>query len=607
MDNHGILFDSLIYLSAAVMAVPLAKRLGLGSVLGYLLAGVAIGPWGLKLVTDAESILHFAEFGVVLLLFLIGLELNPKRLWNMRKPILGLGGSQVLTTMLLITIVGMVFGLSWQVALIAGMGLSLSSTAIALQTMTEKNLLSTNAGNSGFSILLLQDIAVIPMLALIPALGVTTVSSSAEETGWLDVVIVLVVMLAVIIVGRFLTRPLFRLIAGANSREIFTAFSLLLVIGIAMIMQSIDMSMALGSFMAGVLLAESEYRHQLESDIEPFKGLLLGLFFIAVGMSVDFGLLLTAPWLVVGLTVSLVTLKSGVLLLLARLFKLPVGQHAFFAFVLSQGGEFAFVLFGVAIGFAAMPQELADLLIVVVAFSMLITPLLLIINERFIEPRFANIDTVAEDAIPDDTEPQENPVVIAGFGRFGQIVGRLLHANKIGTTIIDHNPNQIERLRQFGFKVFYGDASRLDLLHAAGLHYARLFVLATDDRESGLHTVDLVRKHFPHVRILARAWDLIHFYQLKDHGVQIIERETFDSALRLGEFSLVELGYERHRAHRAAQRFRAYDNELIEELYQVHHDQSQVISISRQARDEIERLLQEDETIISSDNNSRGW
>lgn len=603
MDNHGILFDSLIYLSAAVLAVPLAKRLGLGSVLGYLLAGVAIGPWGLQLVTDAESILHFAEFGVVLLLFLIGLELNPKRLWNMRKPILGLGGSQVLITMLLITIVGIAVGLSWHTALVAGMGLSLSSTAIALQTMTEKNLLSTSAGNSGFSILLLQDIAVIPMLALIPALGFTTASSSADEAGWLDVIIVLGVMFAIIVIGRFLTRPLFRLIAGANSREIFTAFSLLLVIGIAMIMQSIDMSMALGSFMAGVLLAESEYRHQLESDIEPFKGLLLGLFFIAVGMSVDFGLLLSSPWLIVGLTAGLIALKASVLLLLARLFKLPVSQHAFFAFVLSQGGEFAFVLFGVATGFAAMPQALADLLIVVVAFSMLTTPLLLIINERFIEPRFANIDSLPEDEI----EPQDNPVVIAGFGRFGQIVGRLLHANKIGTTIIDHNPNQIERLRQFGFKVFYGDASRLDLLHAAGLHQAKLFVLATDDRESGLHTVDLVRKHFPHVRIMARAWDLIHVYQLKDHGVQLIERETFDSALRMGESALVELGYERHRAHRAAQRFRAYDNELIEQLYQVHHDQSQVISISQQARDEIERLLQEDETVITSENNHRGW
>ena len=603
MDNHSILIDSLIYLSAAVVAVPLAKRLGLGSVLGYLLAGVAIGPWGLKLVTDAEAILHFAEFGVVLLLFLIGLELNPKRLWSMRKPILGLGGSQVLLTLVLITAAGLSFGVSWQTALVAGMGLSLSSTAIALQTMTEKNLLSTAAGNSGFSILLLQDIAVIPMLALIPVLGVVTAASAGDEAGWLDAMIVLLVITAVIVVGRFLVRPLLRLIASANSREIFTAFSLLLVVGIASIMQAIDMSMALGSFMAGVLLAESEYRHQLESDIEPFKGLLLGLFFIAVGMSVDFGLLLANPWLIVGLTLALITLKAAVLLMLARVYKLPVSQHAFFAFVLSQGGEFAFVLFGAATGFAAMPQEIADLLIVVVAFSMLTTPLLLIVNERFIEPRFATIDLLPEDTI----EPQDNPVVIAGFGRFGQIVGRLLHANKIGTTIIDHNPNQIERLRTFGFNVFYGDASRLDLLHSAGLEHAKLFVLATDDREAGLRTIDLIREHFPNVRILARAWDLIHVYQLKDHGVHIIERETFDSALKLGESALVELGYERHRAHRAAQKFRAYDHQLIEELYQVHHDQSQVISISRQARDEIERLLQEDEAEITRGNDGKDW
>ena len=427
----------------------------------------------LQLVTDAQAILHFAEFGVALLLFLIGLELNPKRLWNMRKSVLGLGGAQVVITMLLITVVGVVLGVSWQSALIAGMGLSLSSTAIALQTMTEKNLLSTAAGSSGFSILLLQDIAVIPMLAIIPALGVATVSTSGDESGWLAAVTVLVVIVAIIVAGRFLTRPLFRLIASANSREIFSAFSLLLVIGISLVMQSIGMSMALGSFMAGVLLAESEYRHQLESDIEPFKGLLLGLFFIAVGMSVDFGLMLTHPWLIVGLTLGLVVLKTGVLLLLARLFAIPVSQHAFFAFVLSQGGEFAFVLFGLASGFAAMPKETADLLVVVVAFSMLLTPLLLIVNERWIEPRFAAIDSRPDDVI----QPQDNPVVIAGFGRFGQIVGRLLHANKIGTTIIDHNPNQIERLRTFGFKVFYGDASRLDLLRTAGLEHARLFVL----------------------------------------------------------------------------------------------------------------------------------
>jgi glutathione-regulated potassium-efflux system ancillary protein KefC len=603
MDNHSILFNSLIYLSAAVVAVPLAKRLGLGSVLGYLLAGVAIGPWGLQLVTDAEAILHFAEFGVVLLLFLIGLELNPKRLWSMRKPILGLGGSQVLITSLLITVAGMAFGVSWQTALVAGMGLALSSTAIALQTMTEKNLLSTAAGNSGFSILLLQDIAVIPMLALVPALGVATVSSPAVDKGWLDALIVMAVIVSIVVVGRFLIRPLFRLIAEANTREIFTAFSLLLVIGIASIMQSIDMSMALGSFMAGVLLAESEYRHQLESDIEPFKGLLLGLFFIAVGMSVDFGILLSNPWLIIGLTLGLIVVKAGVLWLLAILFNVPVRQQAFFTFILSQGGEFAFVLFGVATGFAAMPKELADLLIVVVALSMLITPLLLIINERIIEPRFANLNAMPEDTM----ELQDNPVIIAGFGRFGQIVGRLLHANKIGTTIIDHNPNQIERLRTFGFKVFYGDASRLDLLHAAGLQRAKLFVLAIDDREAGLRTIDLIREHFPNVRILARAWDLIHVYQLKDHGAHNIERETFDSALKLGESALVELGYERHRAHRTAQKFRAYDSELIDKFYQVHHDQSQVISIARQARDEIETLLQEDDAVITRNNEGSGW
>ena len=599
VEESNILFDAAVYLGAVVVAVPIAKRLGLGSVLGYLLAGVAIGPWGLRIVTDSQSILHFAEFGVVLLLFLIGLELNPKRLWEMRKPIIGLGGSQVFISTILLTGVGLAFGLTWQAALVVGMGLSLSSTAIALQTMTEKNLLSTPAGSGGFSILLFQDIAVIPMLAIIPLLGVA-VSHENSQPGWISALSSFGAIIAIIVVGRYLMRPVLRLIAETKSREVFTAFSLFLVIGISLAMQAVELSMALGSFLAGVLLADSEYRHQLESDIEPFKGLLLGLFFIAVGMSIDFGLLISSPLLIVGITLGLISLKMLVLVILARKFDIPLHQHALFAFVLSQGGEFAFVLFGVAIGFSAIPQNVADILIVVVALSMLTTPLLLILNEKFIEPRFS----APERTLDEKMEPQENPVVIAGFGRFGQIVARLLHSNKIGTTIIEHNPDSIERVRRFGFKVFYGDVSRLDLLHSAGLDHAKVFILATDDREAGLHTIELIKEHFPHVKIFARAWDLIHVYQLKDHKVDGFQRETFDSALRLSTYALVALGFEKHRAHRAAQQFRAYDVKLIDKLYEVHKDQDQVVTIIQEGREEIERLLNEDEQSLNVKNGS---
>ena len=584
-----LLMDSTIYLGATVLAVPLAKKLGLGSVLGYLLAGVAIGPWGLRLVTDSESILHFAEFGVVLLLFLIGLELNPKRLWQMRKPILGLGGSQVIITSILLTIAGISMGISWQASLVAGMALSLSSTAIVLQTLTEKNLLNTPAGKSGFSVLLFQDIAVIPMLAIIPLLGIAT-HQSDSQSAWVSAAYSIAVIVTIIVVGHFLTRPVLRLIAKAKSREVFTAFSLLLVIGISLAMHAVDLSMALGAFLAGVLLADSEYRHQLESDIEPFKGLLLGLFFIAVGMSVDFGLLISKPLIVVGITGGLVLVKIMVLAGLAIKFDVPISQRSFFAFVLSQGGEFAFVLFGVATGFSAIPKDVADLLIVVVAFSMLTTPLLLLINEKIIDPRFSAPKRPFDETI----EPQENPVVIAGFGQFGQIVARLLHTNKIGTTIIDHDPDQVDRVRKFGYKVFYGEVSRLVLLRSAGLAQAKIFVLAIDNREAGLRTITLIKEHFPHVKIFARARDLTHVYQLKDLAVSGYQRETFDSALRLGTETLTALGFEEHAAQHATQQYRKYDLALVDKLYEVHKDQDKVISITQESRSEIERLLDED-------------
>jgi len=596
MDDHGLLFNALIYLFAAILFVPLAQYLGLGAVLGYLLAGVVIGPWGLGIITDVQDIIHFAEFGVVLLLFLIGLELNPKRLWEMRKPILGMGSFQVFITGILIFAIALLFNLSWQVALIAAMGLSLSSTAIALQTLKEQNLLDTPAGNKGFSILLFQDIAVIPMITLVPLLGVAQASSN-DESGWLVALKVLGVIFALVLFGRYLTRPIFRIIAKAKTKEIFTAFSLALVIGIALLMQSVGMSMALGAFLAGVLLAESEYRHQLESDIEPFKGLLLGLFFIAVGMAIDFGLLLEDPVLILSLVALLVVIKFLVLFSMTWLFKVPTRQRYLFSFVLSQGGEFAFVLLTFATSVSALPVEIAAILTVVVALSMLTTPLLMIINAKFIEPRFSAVSSVPMDKV----EPEDNQVVIAGFGRFGQIVARLLHANKIGTTIIDHNPDHIERVRKFGFKVFYGDITRLDLLHSAGLDKAKLFVLAVDDRQKGIQAVEMIREHYPHVKIIARAWDMIHAYDLLDHDVEIFERETFDSALRLGSKALNILGMPAHKAHIASQQFREHDLQLLLRMYAVHQDQSEIINLAQQARIDLEKLFEADQDVLDHD------
>ena len=597
MENHSLLLNVLIYLSAAVIAVPIAKRLGLGAVLGYLLAGAVIGPWGFRLITDVTDIMHFAEFGVVLLLFLIGLELNPKRLWEMRKPIVGMGGAQVLASAALIFAVALPFELGWKTALVAAMGLALSSTAIALQSLTEKNLLNTPAGSAGFSILLFQDIAVIPMLAVIPLLGIAVAQPGAEAP-WITVLKVVGAILIIVVGGRYLTRPLFRIIANARSNEIFTAFSLMLVIGIALLMESVGLSMALGTFLAGVLLAESEYRHQLETDIDPFKGLLLGLFFISVGMSINFGLLVDKPLLIMLLVLTLVIVKVGVLLVLARYFALPKGQHTIFAFLLSQGGEFAFVLFGVATQNSVLSPDTASLLNVVVAVAMLTTPLLIVVNDRFIAPRFLKLTAAPQEAIHIE---EDNPVVIAGFGRFGQIVARLLHANKIGTTVIDHNPNQIERVRRFGFKIYYGDATRLDLLHTAKLDKARILVLAIDDREGAIKTVDLVKEHFPNVHIVARAWDLLHVYEYLDHGVQDFERETFDSALRLGETVLRHMGFGAHYAHLAAQKFRAYDAQLINRLYEVHKDQEQLVTLTQQSREEIGRLFDADEKSLQRD------
>jgi glutathione-regulated potassium-efflux system ancillary protein KefC len=602
MNDHGLLFNALIYLSAAVIAVPFAKRLGLGSVLGYLLAGVVIGPWGLGIITNVEDILHFSEFGVVLLLFLIGLELDPQRLWSMRKPILGMGIAQVIGTTLAIHALGRLVGLDFNTALIAGMGLSLSSTAIALQTLSEKNLLPTVMGNAGLSVLLFQDIAVIPMLAFIPLLGAGGIDNG-EPNIPLFIIKVIAVIGVIVVGGRYLTQPIFRIVARTRLRELFTAFSLLLVIGIALLTESVGLSMALGAFLAGVVLAESEYRHALETDIEPVKGLLLGLFFIGVGMSVDFSLLLHKPLFVIGLVAVLITTKLAVLFTLGRYFGLPPSQIPMFAFLLAAGGEFAFVLFSVATSDGVIDNTVADTLVVVVALSMMTTPLLTFFNERVIEPRYTTLGKPPADEI----KQASNPVIIAGFGRVGQIVGRLLHANNIPTTLLDHDPDQIEMTRNYGFKVFYGDASRIDLLEAAGAAKAKIIVLAIDDRQTLLKMADLVQQHFPHLKIIARAWDMVHLFDLMDQGIGSIYRETFDAALAMGQEVMTELGYGAYEARRAAQRFVKHDLQTISRLYAVRDkDLVETISISTQAREELEKLMQSDEESLQAQREA-GW
>ena len=594
MEDHALLFNALIYLLAAVIAVPLSKRVGLGSVLGYLIAGAVIGPWGIGLITNVEDILHFSEFGVVLLLFVIGLELDPRRLWAMRRSILGVGGAQMLLTALLLGCVALLFQVSWQTALIGALGLALSSTAIALQTLTEKGKLNTRAGQSGFAVLLFQDIAVIPLLAILPLLAVQ--STAAAGSGINNAAQAFAVIGAIILLGRYLVSPLLRFIAATGLREIFTAFSLLLVIGISLLVNSVGLSMALGAFLAGVVLADSEYRHALEIDIEPFKGLLMGLFFISVGMSVDLGLLTHSPLLILGLVFALVAIKFATLALLGRLTGLALDQNLFFAILLSQGGEFGFVLFAAATQLQVIESAITDYLIVVVTLSMVSTPLLMMFFERVLEPKL-----LMPSGRPDyDVESQNNPVIIAGFGRFGQIVGRLLHTNQIGTTILDYDPKQVAVLRKYGFKVFYGDASRIDLLRAAGASTAQVLVLATDDRDQILDIVDGVKKEFPHLKIVARAWDMLHAHELLRRDVTLFQRETFAAALNLGEGVLREIGFGAYQAKQAALRFQAYDQKTLQELFVTHRDEPKEHPPYQHAQDGVEELFEADEDTLKS-------
>jgi CPA2 family monovalent cation:H+ antiporter-2 len=611
--HGGFFYQALVYLTAAVVSVPIAKRLGLGSVLGYLLAGIAIGPFALGLVgEEGQDVLHFAEFGVVMMLFLIGLELEPSRVWRMRAPILGLGGLQVGVTTAVIAGCGVAAGLEWRVALAVGLTLALSSTAIVLQTLAEKGLLRTGGGQSSFAVLLFQDIAVIPILAVLPLLappGAAAHGGGHDETwvaglpGWAETLVVLAAVLVIVLAGRYLLQPMFRFIARTGLRELFTAAALLLVIATATLMTKVGVSPALGTFLAGVVLARSEYRHELESDIEPFKGLLLGLFFISVGAAIDFGLVATRPAMIAGLMAALIVVKLLVLLVLGRVFKMSLDQNLLFAFSLAQGGEFAFVLLSFATRYGVVGESLAAMLIAVVALTMAATPLLMILNERLLQPRFG---TREREERPADEIDEESPVIIAGFGSFGSIVGRLLLAKGVGTTVLDVDSDRVDLLRKLGLKVFYGDACRLDLLRAAGAEQAKLLVVALDSEEKCRELVATARRHFPRLTLLTRAPGRGAAYELLDSGIEHVFRDKLDSALRTGVEALRLLGFRGYQAHRAAQTFRRHDEAALRELAAMRHDRTLYINTARQRIRDLEELLLSD-LQDAGDTRDAGW
>ncbi|MEE4199580.1 cation:proton antiporter domain-containing protein [Erythrobacter sp.] len=600
-----------ILLAVGVIAVPIAARLGLGSVLGYLLAGMAVSPALAWLGVDVLSLQHFAEFGVVMMLFIIGLELNPRKLWELRTRLLGLGGGQVLATMLVFASYSQIMGDRWQTSFAIGMILALSSTAITLQTLDEKNLMKTEGGQSSFSVLLFQDIAVIPMLAIIPILAVPELAAqtAGDHSGvdhaageswmatlpaWAAGLVTLGAIAAVALAGIFLTRPLFRFIAKAGLRELFTATALLVVTGIALLMTVVGLSPALGTFLAGVVLANSEYRHELESDIEPFKGLLLGLFFITVGAGINFALLVESWQAVLGWTAVLVFTKIAVLWVLGGMFGIGGQDRWLFALGLAQAGEFGFVLLSFATGNNVIPASLGDQLLLIVAMSMLITPLLFILYERVIVPRYDQSRERAFDAIEERSD-----IVLAGRGRVGGIVDRMLENAGYRATVIDYSSEQIDRLAKFGIRTYYGDATRPDLLASAGIAQARLLVVAIDDREATNRLVGHVVKQYPQVHIIARAFDRTHVFELWSLGCRDIIRETYDSSLRMGRSAYEALGVESEQAHELTAAFEAMDRKAMEPMANAFdidtppHENAAMIAVIKRLRSEWDPLLRE--------------
>jgi len=616
MHGEGFFFQAFVYLTAAVVAVPIAKRIGLGSVLGYLAAGIVIGPFALGLIgAEGQDVMHFAEFGVVIMLFLIGLELEPQMLWRLRGRIVGLGGLQVLVSTAAIAAVVGALGLPIQQAVAIGLILALSSTAIVMQTLEERHLSGTEAGRSSFSILLFQDIAVIPILALMPLLATEGLVPAAAEhgehgstwvaglPGWAQTIAVLGTVVGLVVVGHFVVKPSFRFLARTRQREVFVAGALLLVISIALLMANVGLSPALGTFVAGVVLANSEYRHELESDIDPFKGLLLGLFFISVGASIDFGLVVAQPSLIAGGVAALLLVKALVLFGLARAFALGMDNALLVALALAQGGEFAFVLLSFAEQSGVLPATVSAPVIVIVVMTMLISPLLLTAAQRWLLPYIGTRETVAPSY---DDPTDEHNVIIAGYGRMGQIIERVLSTMSVRATMLEYDPDQVELLRRFGREVYYGDATRYDLLEAAGARQAKVLIIAIDDYDKTRELVETVRKHFPQLHVVARVPGRVAAYELIAAGVDDVFRETFDTSLAIGARTLELLGRRSYAVHRATRALRRRDESLVRELA-AHRASEDFVAIARERLAETERLLQREHEAPSEDGLESAW
>ena len=592
--GHDFLYTALLLLAAGVVGVWLAKQAGLGSVIGYLLAGIAIGPWGLGAFTDVDRILEFAELGIVLLLFVIGLELNPGRLWSLRRAVFGLGALQVLVSGAVLAVGAYALGFALKPAVVIGLTLALSSTAFAIQVLSEKRQLTTRAGRSAFAVLLFQDFAVIPLLAAMPVLAI---GGEALDLDRLVEAGKVIALLAAIVVGaRFLLRYALRVVAMTGVREIFAAAALLTVIGMALLLEAVGLSMALGAFLAGVLLADSDYRHALEADIDPFRGLLLGLFFMAVGMSVNFGLLQAQLLTVVAGVIGLVGIKALALYALGRWHGLRPGAARRFAALLSQGGEFAFVLLTAAVGRGLLERSVSDLVTLIVIASMLTTPLLVALAER-LDPAPARSAPARPAPSPEaaaETPPKEGRVIIAGFGRFGQIVGRVLRARGIAFTALEADPAQVDFVQQFGNKVYYGDAARPDLLRAAGAGESDVLVVAVDDGEVAVRTVEVAKTTFPNLKVYARARDRRHAYKLMDAGADVVIRETFHSALETTRNLLTHLGLSEKESRRLTETFQRHDEARLAHDYQHHSDEERLVYLARQSAEELEDLFRRD-------------
>ncbi|MDG4945457.1 monovalent cation:proton antiporter-2 (CPA2) family protein [Weeksellaceae bacterium KMM 9713] len=605
MDDF--LLQAVIYLSAAVLCVPIAKRLGLSSVLGYIIAGMIIGPYILGLIGQkGKDVMHFAEFGVVMMLFLIGLELEPKKFWRLRRFIVGMGLFQVILSSALL-FAGMYYVLGWDmnVSIAVSLTLSLSSTAIVLQILGEKNLSNTTAGRSSFAVLLFQDIAVIPILAMIPFLAADDIENTVSQSiisnlaPWLQVLIVIGAIGGIALAGKFVISPALRWVAKARLQELFTASALLLVVGVSYLMQIIGLSPALGAFLSGVVLANSEFRHELEGDIAPFKGLLLGLFFIGVGASVNFPLVLDQPLFILASVASLMLVKFIVLFALGKLYSKSLDQNLIFAFIMCQAGEFGFVILSFASQLNIIPLEISDQMMAVIALSMFLTPFLFLFNDMFLLPQVGTKTANEESAeIPDDID--DNEVIIAGFGHFGSTVSRLLHANNISMTILDHDSERVDILRKMGYKVFYGDATRLELLKAAHASKAKLFIACVDNPEVNLKMAEIVRKNFPNLKIMVRARNRIDAYNFIDIGIDNYYRETLYTAVHLGVDALTSLGMRRYTATRQGYKFIKYDTHTTQKLSKKRHDQKAYFDTLRNEINMQEDILKTDLYVFKS-------